>query len=423
MATVTKVEIPLAGGKTATRFRVRWVDKDGKRRCRNFSTKKAADKKLVAVSYRLETGLAAEGAQVGTLLDAANAWVDHNEDRMKAGNLERSTWEMYESHVRVHIAPNPVAGIQLAKLTPPDCADFAKSLPKTTSVEMARKVFTSFKALLDHAITDGHISVNPAATVSIETNDRKLLSDEDGDRAERAIIPELHESRAVWAAAETHTTKDDGRAQAIQALIMFAGLRISEVRGLCLQHLQLFGDNPNVKVRRRADRWGTLGPPKSKSGYRTIPLGPESVAALRRWLDHVTASPDRLVFATAGGKPYSYAHLYRHSLIPVMETAGLVSLIPKVNNDGAPVVRKGLNRAGPYCPVLLHPTYSFHDFRHVAASIWIAQGLNPKQIQDRMGHSSIKVTMDLYGHLWADKVADQNVARAAENMIFNAVKR
>ena len=45
------------------------------------------------------------------------------------------------------------------------------------------------------------------------------------------------------------------------------------------------------------------------------------------------------------------------------------------------------------------PKMRFHDLRHTYASLLIAQGENPKYIQTQLGHSSIQITMDVYGHL------------------------
>jgi integrase len=42
----------------------------------------------------------------------------------------------------------------------------------------------------------------------------------------------------------------------------------------------------------------------------------------------------------------------------------------------------------------------FHDLRHTAASIAIANGAHPKEIQERLGHSTIRVIFDRYGHLF-----------------------
>jgi integrase len=47
------------------------------------------------------------------------------------------------------------------------------------------------------------------------------------------------------------------------------------------------------------------------------------------------------------------------------------------------------------------PRYTFHSLRHVAASLMIESGMQPKKLQAIMGHSSIKLTYDVYGHLWA----------------------
>lgn len=429
MATLKKESRANKDGTETVRYRVRWIDRDGKRRSRKFKTHAAAKSKLAKVEFRRDMGLAAEGEAVGLVLDAMRVWVDHVEGMVKSGMRERTTWKQYDQHLRLHIGRNKVARLKLRELTAPDCQQFAWDLEKALSLAMARKVFTSFTMGLEHAVKSGDIAINPAAAIKIETRNRKLLGDAEGDKRERAVIPELHEVRATFAAAdamavEGHPFYDKGRARAILALTTFAGLRISEVRGLGLQHLQLFGDTPSVKVRRRADESGNLGPPKSESGYRTIPLGPAAVAALRAWLEQVRASDDRLVFCTQSGKPYSYAHLWRHVLVHVMTTATMVTYVPKIETlaDGSkgPRVRHGRLEAGPFCPIIRRPTYTFHEFRHVAASLWIAQSADPKRIQELMGHSSIQVTMDIYGHLWKHAKDDQALARAAELRVLNA---
>ena len=58
----------------------------------------------------------------------------------------------------------------------------------------------------------------------------------------------------------------------------------------------------------------------------------------------------------------------------------------------------------------------FHDLRHTYASLLIAQGEHPKYIQTQMGHSSIKVTMDIYGHLM-EKVNVRSANRLANTIL------
>ncbi len=58
--------------------------------------------------------------------------------------------------------------------------------------------------------------------------------------------------------------------------------------------------------------------------------------------------------------------------------------------------------------------YNFHSLRHAAASMFIEAGMNPKKVQSVMGHSSITVTFDTYGHLFSDDDADQRAMRTIE---------
>jgi integrase len=67
-----------------------------------------------------------------------------------------------------------------------------------------------------------------------------------------------------------------------------------------------------------------------------------------------------------------------------------------------------------------HRAHGLHALRHACASLWIEQGHNPKQIRTLMGHSSIKVTFDTYGHLFADNEADQRAAEGVEFRLLGA---
>ncbi|MEY9121308.1 integrase [Bradyrhizobium yuanmingense] len=91
-----------------------------------------------------------------------------------------------------------------------------------------------------------------------------------------------------------------------------------------------------------------------------------------------------------------------------MIAAGITELRPVLDGAGKPV----LDDTGVPKTVVAGK-YGMHSLRHACASLWIENGHNPKQIQRLMGHSSIKVTFDVYGHLFADAEADQ---RAAQNV-------
>jgi integrase len=64
------------------------------------------------------------------------------------------------------------------------------------------------------------------------------------------------------------------------------------------------------------------------------------------------------------------------------------------------------------------PRYGMHAFRHAAASLLIDQGLSPKRIQSFMGHSTISVTFDVYGHLFPDADEDQAVMQQLQQRLI-----
>ena len=114
-----------------------------------------------------------------------------------------------------------------------------------------------------------------------------------------------------------------------------------------------------------------LGPLKTKASRRKIPLPRQTAEALDEHIETYDIGPDDLVFTSVEGhvpRPYQFRRRYFH---PAAEALGLASLRP-------------------------------HDLRHSAVSLWIASGANPKVVQTKVGHASIKVTYDVYGHLFPD---------------------
>jgi integrase len=181
-------------------------------------------------------------------------------------------------------------------------------------------------------------------------------------------------------------------------LAAFTGLRASELRGLRWRDVNI--KEGELHIRQRADRYNEMGAPKSEAGERTVPFGKIVANALKEWK---LASPktDGLVFATASGQPLEHSNLLKASLHKAQIAAEIV------DQDG-------------------QPKYTgLHALRHFYASWCINRvkdgglGLPPKNVQSRLGHSSITITLDTYGHLF--KGDDAEELDAAEEALMRVV--
>jgi integrase len=188
---------------------------------------------------------------------------------------------------------------------------------------------------------------------------------------------------------------------------VFTGMRSSELRGLTWANVDI--ENKLVHVRQRADAYNEIGRPKSSAGDRTIPIPPIVANTLREWQ---LVCPRRnvgtkeqpkmvldLVFPTGSGNVESRSNIAKRGLIPTMIAAGITVDTGERDDEGKPIV------------TAKYP--GLHALRHFYASWSInpvsagGQGLSPKVVQERMGHSTIAMTMDTYGHLFpADDFAD-----------------
>ncbi len=101
--------------------------------------------------------------------------------------------------------------------------------------------------------------------------------------------------------------------------------------------------------------------------------------------------PEAFVFAKANGQPLRHSQFYVRVFRPAVAAAGL--------------------------PASLR----FHDLRHTCAALLTAQGAHPRAIMERLGHSSINVTMDAYGHLLPS--IDESLATGLDEVLRAAVAR
>jgi integrase len=170
---------------------------------------------------------------------------------------------------------------------------------------------------------------------------------------------------------EALVTEVDERYRALVLMAAYTGARAGELEALRTDRINWLRRRYHVveslsEVRGRL----ALGPTKTYE-TRWVPMPVFVADALR---EHVEAypSPDRLVFTSAEGTPLRHRNFMRRHFKPAVVRAGLPEQL------------------------------RFHDLRHTAAALLIAEGATMEQVKQILGHSTIRVTSDTYGHLFDD---------------------
>jgi integrase len=366
-----------AKGETKESWVVRYADQNGVWRLKTFQKKKEADAWRDNVKVAVRQGTHTPESRSITVAKAAADWIAY----VELEGRERSTVAAYRQHVDRHIVPR-IGGEKLAKLTAPRIHVFRDELLRGLSRPLAKKVLTSLKSLLKDAKRRGNVAQNVASDVSIAADRRGAGKLEVG-----IDIPTPDEIGRILGAAT-------GRWRPFLATAIFTGLRASELRGLRWCDVDLKAGE--LHVRQRADRWNVVGRLKSGTSERTIPIGPFVVNTLREWR---LQCPHELVFPNGRGNIENHGNVVSRGLWPTQVAAGVVDDAGKAKYTG------------------------LHAFRHFYASWCInrkADGgleLPAKVVQERLGHSSIVMTCDVYGHLFPRNDDGSELAAAERKLI------
>ena len=365
-----------------TVWQVDYTDQNGERASKQFRLKKEADDYHAGVRVDIRRGLHISPSKSPTVSEAAEYW----HKRVAAngmngdGPAESTTLRQYRQHIDLHIVPR-IGTVKLGELTQLVIENFRDKLIAELSRPLARKVFTSFRSILK-ASNCGHL----AANVSMGREKRRSRLEAGRD------IPTPEQVKRLIAAI----APDDLRGRALLLTVSFTGLRSSELRGLRWKDVDF--KTRQLHVRQRADRHNEIGPPKSEKSVRTVPLDEITLEALREWkLRSQYSKPDDYVFGTRTGHVFSQDKIL-DVLSAVMKAA---SLVDKEGN----------------------PLYGLHALRHFFAS-WCINSLEsggrelaPKKVQELLGHSTIAMTLDLYGHLSPEK-GDRSELNASVRLLL-----
>jgi integrase len=281
------------------------------------------------------------------------------ESLASAEDLRESTRYHYKSMARKHIFP-AIGHLALAEVEGPELRSFFVAMRDAGYSRSYRAVARHLLArTFRYALADGLVERNPLDAVpSLAAEYRREVNPLDVGQVERLA---------------------DGirpRYRAAVLVMAYAGLRIGEVGALTITNVNLL--HRELRVQSGVARAGgrlIVSATKTPAGRRTVPIPRFLADELGFHLDIHGLAPDGRVFHTPGVNQYTdeYGLLHASSLHKPFKEARRRARLPRVTP---------------------------HTLRHTYAAFLTREGAHPKVIQTLMGHTSIKVTMDLYGHLF-----------------------
>jgi integrase len=352
-------------GETKEAWVVDYTDQQSTRHLKTFERKKDADAYAQQAGVDIRAGV--HTSTKTTVAQAGQKWIEDAKHR-----LEPATVESYAQHLTDHIIPL-LGAVKLSQLTVPVVRDFMDRLRAGgRSPAMVKRVVGDLGAILADAQGRGLVAQNVVRSLS-RRRERQAERRHKQNLRVGVDIPTTAEVRGIVEHAR-------GRWRPLLLTAIFTGLRASELRGLRWSDVDF--RRSELHVRQRADRYNTIGKPKSAAGERTVPMPPILVNTLREWKLACPKSEHNLVFPTGTGAVDYHANIVTRGLMPTQIAAGIVTKSGEAKYTG------------------------LHALRHFYASWCINRredgglGLPLKVVQHRLGHSSIQMTADVYGHLF-----------------------
>ena len=319
-----------------------------------------------------------------TLEQFLNSWLT---DVLPLGDTTAGTRASYESNVRLHIVP-VIGHVRLDKLTTAHVRQVLSKMQTNGSAPNSQRIARAvLRRALDTAVRDELVMRNVAAAT-----DGVRLTKKEG----RTPTPE--QARTLLSTA-SNTEWD-----VPVALMLSLGLRRGEALGLAWSDLDLDGERPALTVRHslKPDERGALhlGNAKTSGSRRTLHLPAAMVEKLRA--QRARQASEQLAFGPGwGGKWQKIGLVLTNSVGSPYDPGRLLRAVKKLTGDLG---------FGEWTP---------HELRHSAASLMLAGNVPLKTVSDTLGHASIRLTADVYGHLMAP--ARDDAADAMSRLLWPAV--
>jgi integrase len=345
--------------KTGKRYYAVWRA-NSKQKWRAFTKRKDAERHLTAVVKAVHDG-AYRDVRPLTLSAVMDCWLTDSLDlRVKQGLLKPSTAKSYRSMVETHLRP-AFGEYRSDRLSHATVGDWARRMADDIAQgSMAPKFYNNLLNLL-HAIlawarhpAQGYLVHDPLL------GQRRL--------PRRRIEREFLEPREIEALLGVAEPPDD----TILHVAIYTGVRRGELFALQWGDIDwgTGGDGGRVWVRRSLYQ-GAITTPKTEHSLRVVDVMQRTLDELAVYRERFPPQERGFIFHTAKGTPLDPDNWYKRRFLPLLERAGLRKM-------------------------------TLHALRHTYASLLINLGESIKYVSRQLGHASIQITADLYGHLFRE---------------------
>jgi len=263
-----------------------------------------------------------------------------------------STFASYEHRWRNHVQP-ALGKRRLDSLRRSDLEAFYADVEARTSLDTRRKVQQVVHKMLAVAVRSEWIVRNPADGIPMPgaevQREVRILTNDEVEKLAHAV-PFRYRALVLMLA---DTGARPGEVIALKVKNLNGSVRISEA---------------TVEVKGKK----ITGTPKTRGSIRNVPISPRLRAALRNHHDAGFANrfdPESYVFTSEGGTQVSRSNLRNRVLVPAAERVGI---------EG----------------------FTTYDLRHTAISLWLLRGLTPWEVSKMVGHTTVGMIEQRYGHLY-----------------------
>ena len=331
-------------------------------------TKKEVKQKAqdVIIDFKVNGSTRFQASTISTYEELARLWWDNHKHTVKP-NSQDATRRLLEGHVL------PLFGsYKLDKLTTPLIQSIVNKLAEKTNKGEPRaylhydKIHALNKRILQYGVVMQAIPFNPAREVLLPRNNQKA----NRHKIKHFDNQELKKFLAYLDSLDSNKYRHFYEIT-LYKFLLATGCRINEALALSWSDINL--DGALVHVTKTLNYKQEINSPKSKSSYRDIDIDRQTVAML---------------------KQYKRRQIQEAWQLGRSETVVFSDFIHEYPNNRTlqTRLRTHFKRAGV-------PNIGFHGFRHTHASLLLNSGIPYKELQHRLGHSQISMTMDIYSHL------------------------